>query len=161
MLASIIQTELGLDANHILLGFENFLIPEDLGIFIALTYGVEQIVGADNQNSTDNEGNYLEIQQVAMLHQVEIDIMSFDSSARTRKEEVIMALASYNAQQSMEINSMRIASMPNSFVTVTAPEPSKQLNRYRFTVSVYALHQKNLSTPYYNTLQTVILVENP
>lgn len=158
VLASIIQTELGLPDGFVMLGFENFPIPETLGLFVALTYGVEQVVGTANQNGVDSGGNYQEVQDVSMLHQVEIDIMSFDSSARLRKEEVVMALSSYNAQQLMEENSMRIAQIPSSFITVTAPEPSKQLNRYRFTVSVYALHQRILATPYYDSIGTVRLV---
>lgn len=161
VLAAAIQAELSLSANQILLGFENFPIPETLGLFVSLEYGVEQIVGASNQNDVNTQDEYEEVQTVSMLHQIEIDVLSYDSSARTRKEEVIMALSSYNAQQLMEVNQMRIASIPNSFITVTSPEPSKQLNRYRYTVSVYALHQKNLVTPYYDSISTVQLIENP
>ena len=161
VLASIIQVELGLEAKQVLLSFENFPIPETLGLFVALAYGVEEVVGASDQNGLDLEGNFTEVQSVAMLHHVEIDIMSFDSSARLRKEEVVMALNSYNAQESMEVNSMRIAAITTSFNTIQSLEPSKQLNRYRFTVSVYALHQKVLLTPFYDSISPVELVENP
>lgn len=161
VLASVIQTELGLNANQILLSFENFPIPETLGIFVALSYGTEQVVGTANQNGVNEQGEYQEVQDVSMLHQIEIDIMSFDSSARLRKEEIVMALSSYNAQQLMETNSIRIAAIPSSFITVTSPEPSKQLNRFRFTVSVYALHQRVLATPYYDSIGTVGLVIEP
>lgn len=161
LLASVIQTEMGLGDGQIMLGLENFLIPENPGLYIALTYGVEQVVGSVNGNGEDDQGNFQEVQSVSMLHQIEIDIMSFDSSARTRKEEVIMALQSYNAQQLMEENSMRIATTPGSFARITSLEPSKQLNRFSITVSVYALHQKILTSPYYDSIQTVRLVENP
>lgn len=161
MLASAIQTELSLSDGSVMLGFENFPIPETLGLFVSLAYGVEQIVGTSNQNSVDVHDNYEEVQTVSVLHQIEIDVMSFDSSARLRKEEVVMALSSYAAQQLMEVNQMRIASIPSSFVTITSPEPSKQLNRYRFTVSVYALHERILPTPYYDQIGTVGLVIEP
>lgn len=160
LLASVIQTEMELPDGAVMLGLENFPIPENPGLYIALTYGVEQVVGSVNQNSINGQGGYEEVQSVSMLHQIEVDIMSFDSSARTRKEEVIMALKSYNAEQLMEKNQMRIGSTPGSFTRITSLEPSKQLNRFSITISVYALHQKTLETTYYDTLQTVQLVED-
>lgn len=158
VLGKAIQQELSLPTGQIMLGLENFEIPKNTGLYVALTYGVEQVIGSVNSNGTDLQGNYQEIQAVSMLHQVEVDIMSFDDSARLQKEEVVMALNSYNAQQLMEQYSMRISPIPTSFIAVPSLEPSKQLFRYRFTVSVYALHQRVLVTPYYDTLQTVKLV---
>ena len=159
VVAQILQDELDLKPGQIMLGFENWQISNETGLYIALMYGMEQIVGSSNNNSTDVNGNYQEVQSVSMLHQIEIDVMSFDDSARLQKEEVVMALSSFNAQQLMETNQMRVASIPASFITVTAPEPSKQLNRYRFSVSLYSLHQRVLTTPYFDSLQKVALVE--
>lgn len=159
VLAQAIQQELGLSAGQIMLGLENWAIPENTGLYVSLIYGVEQVVGTANSNTEGSDGNFKEVQSVAMLHQIEVDVMSFDSSARLQKEEVVMALSSYNAQQLMEVNSMRIASMPSSFVVVPSLEPSKQLNRYRFTISVYALHERTLATPYYDAIQIVGLTE--
>ncbi len=161
ILASIIQTELGLPNGQVMLGLENFPIAPVLGLYVALEYGSEQVVGSVNSNGTDAQGNFQEIQSVSMMHTIEIDCMSFDDSARLRKEEVVMSFSSYNAQQLMEKNQVRIGSIPTSFLAIPSPEPTKQLNRYRFTIAVYALHQRVLMTPYYDSLQPVRLVENP
>lgn len=161
VLAMALQAEMGLSDGQIMLGLENWRIPENTGLYIALSYGVEQVVGSVNYNSVDEQGAYSEVQDVAMLHQIDVDVMSFDSSARLRKEEVLQALQSYAAQELMEQYQMRLASTPGSFAPVQTLEQTKQLNRFQITVAVNALHHKVKATPYYDSIQDVELVENP
>jgi hypothetical protein len=161
LLAQVIQTGMGLPSGQIMLGLENFLIPKNTGLYVALLYGPDEVVGNVNDNSVDSEGNYLEVQSTAMLHHVDVDVMSFDSSARLQKEQVLWAIKSYQAQQAMEKYQMRIASTPSAFLPIQTLEETKQLNRFRITVAVYALHSNTIQTPYYSQLQTVQLVENP
>lgn len=161
VVAMALQAELGLPAGQIMLGLENWEIPKNTGLYVSLAYGAEQVVGNSNYNGLDELGAFTEIQDVAMLHQVDIDIMSFDSSARLRKEEVLQALQSYEAQQLMEQYQMRIASTPGSFVPVQTLEETKQLNRFRLSIAVNALHRKVKTTPFYDSIRPVQLVENP
>lgn len=161
VVAMVLQREMGLEDGSIMLGLENFEIPKTTGLYVSLLYGPEQIIGNNNYNSIDIHGTYCEVQDVVVLHQVDIDVMSFDSSARMRKEEVLQALQSYEAQQLMEKYQMRIASTSGAFLPIRTMEETKQLNRFQVTISVNALHHKVKSTPFYDTLQTVDLVENP
>lgn len=161
VVAMVLQAEMGLSDGQIMLGLENWEIPKNTGLYVALTYGTEQVVGNNNSNGEDAQGNYTEIQEAVMLHQVEIDIMSFDSSARLRKEEVLWAVVSYAAQQLMEKYEMRLASTPGAFMPVQTLEETKQLNRFRLTVAVNALHRRVKVTPFYDTIEPVELVENP
>lgn len=160
VLAMAIQAELGLKDGQIMLGLENWEIPENTGLYVSLIYGPDQVVGNNSQNSLDDQGSYVEVKSAVMLHTIEVDIMSFDSSARTMKEQVLWALQSYNSQQLMQKYQMRLAQTPSAMVPVPSLEPSKQLNRFRFSVAVNALHQKAQATPYYDALQKVGLVEN-
>ena len=157
VLAGILQNQMALGAGQIMLGFENWEIPETPGLYVYLAYGSEQVIGNNNTSALDSEGNFVEVQQCVMLHQVVIDVLSFDSSARLRKEGVLWALASQYAQNEMELNGMRIASTPGSFTTITSPEPSKQLNRFQLGIEVYAMHQNDVAAPYFDSLQPVAL----
>lgn len=161
VVAMAIQAEMGLAEGHIMLGLENWQIPSDPGLYVALFYGVEQVIGNNNYNGTDADGNYQEIQDVIMLHGIDINIMSFDSSARLRKEEVLQAIQSYNATQLMEKYQMRLARTPGSFIPVVDLEPAKQLNRFQIGIMVNAIHRKILSTPYYDSLAPLTIVEAP
>ena len=83
VLAMAIQQEMGLDSKHILLSLEIWPLPDDTGLYVALAYGTETVVGNANYNSTDADGNYQEVQDCVMLHGIEVDVLSFDSSARS------------------------------------------------------------------------------
>lgn len=161
VVAMILQEEMGLEDGQIMLGLENWKIPKNTGLYVALFYGTEQVVGNNNYNSTDPQGNYNEIQDAVMLHSIDIDIMSFDASARQNKEAVLWAIKSYEAESLMERYQMRLASTPGSFVPILTEEPTKQLNRFKLTITVNALHRNVKTTPYYDEIQPVQLVENP
>lgn len=161
VLAMVLQQEMGLLPGQIMLGLENWEIPKTLGLYVALLYGPDQVVGNNNYNSVDSQGNYIEVQDAAMLHQIDVEVMSFNSEARLRKEGVLWAIKSYTAETLMEQYQMRLASTPGAFVPVPSPEPTKQLNRFQLTVTVNALHRNVKITTYYDALQPVQLVENP
>lgn len=161
VVAAILKQEMGLSDGQIMLGLENWEIPKNIGLYVALYYGAEQVIGNNNYNDTDLQGNFNEIQDAVMLHQIEIDIMSFDSSARVRKEAVLWAVQSYTAQSLMEQYQMRLASTPGSFLQITSLEETKQLNRFKLTILVNALHRNVKTTPYYDTIQPVELHVNP
>lgn len=161
VVAQILKSEMGLQDNQILLGLENFPIPETENLYIALFYGADQVIGNTNFNGQDSAGNFTEIQSCVMLHSIQIDIMSFNNEARTRKEEVLWAIQSYFATQLLEKYQMRLASTPSSFVPIRTLEPAKQLNRFSIDIMINAVHTNVKSTPYFDSLQDVKLVENP
>ena len=159
--ARAVQQELGLTIGQIMLGNENWEIPDGTGLYVSLLYGTETVIGSCNYNGVDAGGNFQEIQDVIMLHGVDIDIMSFDDSARLRKEEVVMALQSVYTQGLMETYQMRLATTPGSFMLVSDLEPAKQLNRFRLGITINALHRKTITAQYFDTITPVALVENP
>ena len=161
VLATAIQQQLGLPDGSVMLGLENWPIPDTPGLYVSLSYGPQIVIGNNNYDGVDDAGNYAEFQEAVMLHEVEVDVMSFDSSARTQKEAVLWALQSYEAQSLMEQYQMRIAATPGAFVAVEDLEETKQLNRYRLTIAVYAIHRNVKEMPYFDSLQPVRLVENP
>jgi hypothetical protein len=67
---------------------------------------------------------------------LQIDIMSRDSSARTQKEAVLLALSSDYAEQQQNLNGFFIGKLPasGSFINISSPDGSAI--PYRFVISV-------------------------
>lgn len=146
VIGDILASELDLrttgETAQIMLTNERFNIPPTNELYIALSY----ISGKPIANNNYFDGNTaIETQAVVMLYQIQIDIMSFDATARTRKEEVYQALRSIFAQAQMETNNMQVARMPLAFTDASSLEESKMLNRYTMTIAVSALLIKQKS----------------
>lgn len=157
ILADILKAEMGIADGQLMLGLENWKIPENTGLYVALFYGPDAVVGANNDfDTTTNE----EVQTVAMLHTISIDAMSFDESARTRKQEIVMALNSVFGQNLLSKNFMQINQLPQSFQPLLELEDSKQLNKYRITFAMNALYQKIKPVDYYDDFPDASVVTN-
>jgi hypothetical protein len=148
VLAGILKQEMVLPDGQIMLGLENWEIPKNPGLYIALFYGPDTVVGQDN---VFDPATTSEVQTVAMMHEIAIEAMSFDSSARTRKQEIVQALNSVFAQQELEDNLMKISGLPDTFLPVPSLEETKWLNRFRISFHMNALYQKTKAVEYYNT----------
>lgn len=140
IIADIIQSELALSDDAVMLSYEKDFIPANEGLYVVMNYvGPGKIIA--NVNIFDTLTNE-EVQQVTMLHVIQIDFMSFDASARIRKEEIAMALRSILSVQTSERYQMQIARMPTPFIDTSSLEETKRLNRFTTTVTVTALHTK-------------------
>jgi hypothetical protein len=159
--AMALENTMGLPNGQIMLGLENYKIPLDAGLYIALLYGTPTVIGNSKSYDVDSQGNFYQVQETATLHQIDLDMMSFDASARVRQQEVLFAVTSDYALSLMDANTMRFNTTPGSFVPIPSIEETKELNRFRVSFNVNALHRKVTPTPYYTTLQPVALVENP
>jgi hypothetical protein len=157
----VIMQEMGLDEKHCVMGLENWPLPDDTGLYVSLTYGSETVVGNSNYSGTDSDGNFTEVQDCAMLHGIEVDVLSFGIAARLQKEEVVQALASQYSQNLQELYNMRIANTPTSFTAISEVEPAKQLNRFRLTVLVNAIHRRVVTAGFFDSIQPVKLTEQP
>lgn len=152
VVADILQKEMSLPDGQIMLGYEKWNIPPTPGLYVVLVYIGGKAIGSTSYFTS--EGNdpakQLEHQEVAMRHVVQIDLLSFDGSARARKEEVLMALRSFYSQGQQEKYAMSIARIPSEFVDASTLEETKILNRFTLTVPVTALHTKVKAADFYN-----------
>jgi hypothetical protein len=151
VIADILASELALPAGQIMLAYEEWDIESTPGLFISLAYIGEKVLANNNYAEADNVGGFIETQEVVMRHEIQIDMMSFDDSARLKKEQVVAALHSVAAQQAMDENKISIARIPSGFVNTSNLEESRMLNRFTITISVSALHSFTKTPPYYNT----------
>lgn len=159
VIAGIIKEELQLADEQIMLAYEKYMIPKTDGLYIALNYVSSKKIGGGSRAVPVPTGMQEE-QTVTMLHLIQIDLMSFDSEARVRKEEILMALSSIEAEMEMNRQHMQIARMPSSFVNTASLEETKILNRFTITISVTAAHAKIKTTPnYFDKFQTEFQTE--
>ena len=149
IVCDVIQQELGLEDTQVMEYNEEFMIPTVPGIFIVASIVNDKILAVEN--SLDADGN--EVQEVAMMSMIQIDIMSKNQEARERRIEVVAALGSMYAQEQYINNSMKVGRIPADFVDTSALEESARMNRYTATVTVNSLYRKTKDGAYYNVIQ--------
>lgn len=143
ILSDILGSEMCLDESHCLLGNQKWDIPADKKLFVVIfdqsapPFGGVSFLDTDPDSSTNGS----EIQQSNVLHDCRVEIMSFDSEARLRKEEVGLALNSFLSQQKQAEFGIQIgrAQVP---VDASDTEVTGRLFKYVIHVNVTALHQK-------------------
>jgi hypothetical protein len=145
VVADIQQFQLSLADDAVVLAYEKNLIPKSTGLYVSLDY-VGPAKCLANVNEVDPETG-AEIQSATYSHLVQIDLLSYDASARRRKEEAAMALASVYAVQQMELYGISIARNPSPFLDASSAEPTKRLNRFVSTAQLFAVHRKVLPPP--------------
>ena len=148
IIADILASEMGLDDQHSLLGDQKWNMPVDKQLFVVVYDQAAPALGAANYLDTDETSSTFgkEIQQSAVLHDVRVEIMSFDNDARLRKEEVGLALASFRAQQMSEQYGIQIG-RAQSPVNASETEVTGRLQKYVIHVNVTALHMKVKTPP--------------
>lgn len=160
VLADILQQQLGLADDAVVLAYEKNIIPRATGLYVSLDYvGPSKCICS--ANDFDPETN-AEIQSATFSHLVQVDLLSYDASARRRKEEAAMALNSIFAVQMMEKYTMQIARNPSPFLDASSLEPTKRLNRFITSVQMFAVHRKVLANaPYFDSFPGQITEGGP
>ena len=162
VLADILQAELGLADGMVMVINQKWIIPNTGNLFIALSYkGPGKVLGSVNtlEDVAGGAGSN-EIQEVSMLHEVQIDIMSYGDEARTRKEEIAMALNSQYSARAQAENSMRIGRQPSPFMDASSLEATGRLNRFITNISIGAVHRKVKTAEYYDKFAAPEVITN-
>ena len=150
--ADILQTELELAKGSVMVINQKWIIPNTKGIFIALSYlGPGKVLGNVNtlEDIAGGAGSN-EVQETSMLHTIQIDVMSYGDDARTRKEEIAMALNSQHSLRKQSEYNMRIGQIPTAFMDASSLEATGRLNRFITTITIGALHRKVKVAEYYD-----------
>jgi hypothetical protein len=181
ILADIIQNQMALSPGQVMLAYQKFNIPTT-GLLVILSYvGPNVIIGSSDVFVDDAgvtvatpftpfqpgvpipvpTGGLTEVQSVTLLYEVQIDIMSFNNDngtndARTRKEEIVMALNSLYSEQSQENNQMQVSQVPGPFIDTSFLEATQYLQRYTTRVKLTAATTKTQAAPYYNDLSRAV-----
>jgi len=160
VLADIIQHELGLANGRVMLADQKFNIANQKGLYVSLEYVNPGKIIA-NINTPDMTVNPpVEVQSVTSVSIVQIDMMSFDETARTQMEDMAMALNSTYSVQLQERYQMQISRNPAPFNDNSNLEATAMLKRYTTTVTITSMKTKSKVVEYFDTFQEPGVVVN-
>jgi hypothetical protein len=149
ILGDIIKESMSLSDQQIWLENEDYKIKETSGLFI--------IIQQTNSNSYSNTNKFEEDagqttlqENITSLTREEylINIMSKDNEARTRKEELILALNSYTSQDLQSKYNFKISQIGN-INNLSELEGSGMLTRYGLSIVCLARYSLTRDVPYY------------
>lgn len=143
LIVNILAEEMQLSAGQIWIRYQNRAIPPTPGLFVVVGMVDSQIMGNTTSLTFENSLPH-QISEVMARETIQIDIMSRDSTALTRRAEVVMALQSFYAQQQMELNNFKIARIPQSFLNTSDAEGGSNLNRYSISVPCIVWYRKDV-----------------
>lgn len=135
LFCEVIQSELGLQNGRVYLWDQKIGQATDAGLYIAVSVLTCKAFGNTNRHNAVSGGLNSEA-SVNMAAILQIDIISRDNSARTRKEEVLMALMSDYAQAQQETNSFYIGKLPAGAQFANLSLADGAAIPYRFTISI-------------------------
>lgn len=163
VVADIIQSEMELGNDRVYLYNQKWRIPPDEGLFVVVGFLGAKAFGAKTEYENDPVTQELvEVQSVNQQETYTVDLFSRDSSARQRKQEVILALNSTFAQQMQEENTFKIANLPSTFNDVSALEATAILNRYQLVFNALVVYRKVKNVQFYDSFQIPPIVHtNP
>ena len=154
ILCDIIKNLMGLTDQQIFIYNQNFKIPETSGIFVVVQYNTSQIYANNNEFLDATQEELLTTQT---REDYTINVMSCDDTARTRKEEVILALNSNYSRNQQELYQFKIGRITGSFTNVSELEGAAVINRFALPVSLLAHYNKTLSADYYDNFTNSII----
>jgi hypothetical protein len=156
IIADIMVAQLGLLPGQIMLTNQKWFIPDNQGLYVAISYVSGKVIG-NNNFSVPSSGGMTEMQQLLMLYQIQIDLMSYDDSARVKKELAYMGLMSVASEYIQETYNVQVARNPQPFQDVSMLEESSRLNRYTTLIAVTQLiTNQNPNVPYYSDFSQAV-----
>ena len=113
IIVDILVSEMELSTNNVFIEDQNVVIPDEDGLFITVAVVDVKPIGSANYSLPTAEGME-EHQEVLQRENVQIDLVSRDNSARNRRAEVLMALASFFSKQKQEEQEFKIFTIPTT-----------------------------------------------
>lgn len=162
LFCDVIQNQLGLPDGRVYLWDQKITEPTDAGLYVAVS--VLSCKPFANTNDPNGSGDGIDsLQSVNMYAQLQLDIISRDTEARDRKEEVILALKSDYARQQMAANSFGIGELPpgSQFVNLSHQDGAAIPYRFAISVAMQYFYVKNQAVPFFDSFATPQVVTNP
>jgi hypothetical protein len=158
LFCDIIQQEMGLANGRVYLWDQKIMKPTDRDIYIPVS--IVSCKPFSNSNQLNSDGTTT--QSTNMQATIQVDIISRGPAARTRKEEIILALNSDYAQSQQEKNSFYIGKIPAGSHFVNLSEEDGSAIPYRFSISVNLQYfvTKSKTVPYFSTFSTPNVLTN-
>ncbi len=151
VLANIIRIEMRLKNDQVLIDNQKFEIPNDNRMYLSVSLAGFKTFGSKNKHVNNPVTGLLDLTQTINRQETySILLYSKGPDARTRNWEVVAALNSDTSQSWQETNSMKIATLPASMVSVPELEGTSRLFRYSLLVNALVAYEKKSSPPFFD-----------
>lgn len=160
IIGDILKQQMDLTDEQIMLAYSKYDIPETPGIYIALSYVSGKAIANNNVALPNTNVGMIEYQSITVHEIIQIDALSFDSSARVRKEEILMALRSIFSEQQQEKYNFQIARLGGEFINASSLEVTKYLNRFTTNIAVTSVRNMTKVPEYFDQFDNAEVVTN-
>jgi len=155
LFCDIIQSEMNLNPGRVYLWNQKLMQPVDAGLYVAVSQAwCKCIANVNELNGTEQN------QFVAMMSQMDVNVISRGPLARDRKEEVLMALKSIYSTQQQHANGFKIGTVPTGFIDLSRLDGAAIPYRFQISVALQYVVEKPKAADYYDTFSDPILAVN-
>ncbi|GHU26634.1 hypothetical protein FACS1894152_1670 [Bacilli bacterium] len=135
VILDLIADFMNLDEEHCYLYNQNWQIPRDKSICVVGSLGNTRVLANNKHYVHTSDGSLREQLVIRERQEITIDVFSYDLEALNRKEEILFALNTDKAQNTMEKSGFSCSEIPQSWTQLNEQDGDKIL--YRFTISFY------------------------
>lgn len=161
LFCDVIQNGMGLADGRVYLWDQKLFQPKDYDLYVAVSVPFCKPFGNCTETTTDDDGNYVQVQSVNMYAVMEMDVISRGPAARDRKEELILALNSVYAEQQQEKNSFGIGRISTNFNNLSMIDGAAIPYRYKISCALQYFTSKVIAAPYFDSFDTpTIVIDN-
>ncbi len=150
IIIDIIRTYMGLTNDQIWQYNSAKVMPNTNGVFVVVDFLASKPYSVTTDNSVSDLGDYQETVTVQNQEMFSIDIFSRDSTARTRKEEIIAALAANYSLRQQEIYSFKIAKVAHRLNNVSQQDGGSMLNKFVIDTTILTWYTNTKIIEYYD-----------
>lgn len=158
VIKQIIDEQMNMPVGRVFAYNSNVNLPEDSELFIPLYYAERKPIANNSKMVTTAEG-VEEHQSINMVEDVIIALISRDTSARDRVQEVFLALNSYYSRNLQAVNKLHISWIGEAY-DKSFLEATSMLNRFDIRIRVFRSYEKISNIDYYDTFSFETWVEN-
>lgn len=158
VIKKIIDEQLNMPVGRVFAYNSNVDLPQDSELFIPLYYTERKHV-ANNSKMVPTPTGLEEHQAINMVEDVIIALISRDTSARDRVQEVFLALNSYYSRNLQAVNKLHISWIGEAY-DKSFLEATSMLNRFDIKIRVFRSYEKINSIDYYDSFSFETWVEN-
>ncbi len=164
LIVGLIRDFCGLAVDQVTVYNQKWKIPNDERMYVSVGLLSETPYGTQKSNREDvKDGRPVLIETLAVNIQetLSINVFSRSQAALNRKEEVLLAFSSQQAEQLCEANSIKLGELPVSFVDLSQPEGVARINRYGLTINALSSRKVERIVQYFDKFQPTGLIINP
>lgn len=158
VIKQIIDEQMNMPVGRVFAYNSNVNLPEDSELFIPLYYAERKPIANNSKMVTTTQG-VEEHQSINMVEDVIIALISRDTSARDRVQEVFLALNSYYSRNLQAVNKLHISWIGEAY-DKSFLEATSMLNRFDIRIRVFRSYEKINNIDYYDTFSFETWVEN-